>query len=420
MGTIGLLAKETQASCYLCKRENALGTSRVSQPDIIPSMRIKGLDGLRAIAFLLVFFYHTNWIEFGWIGVQLFFVLSGFLITGILMEMKTRLASASYFIKFYGRRFLRIFPLYYFYLLVMWRLVSWMAINKIKPQYMNLFHDQLPYALAYVYNFYAASPLFDRFTNFLTHLWSLAVEEQFYIVWPLLIFLVPRTRYKAAFLSVIGFCVIFRFWIATLAPESLHVFLIADPLKAIYFLPFSHLDAFALGAILTVTDIPKPRAQFIAFLVGLPVLGIVTDALASGTWVNASNLGFPLLLPYADKAVWGYTLLNYFFAILIFGVARVGWFERILEFRPIAYLGKISYGLYVYHFAIIWFMTLPFGLSSTAPVPFINAAISLILTVIVAGFSYRLLEKPLMNLKDRFFAVPSGQVAQTPNPGQSH
>ncbi|HEX2697603.1 MAG TPA: acyltransferase family protein, partial [Anaerolineales bacterium] len=77
---------------------------------------ITGLDGLRAIAFLMVFAFHTRHLEFGWMGVQLFFVLSGFLITGILLNIKDSLAGKQFFVKFYGRRFLRIFPLYYFYL----------------------------------------------------------------------------------------------------------------------------------------------------------------------------------------------------------------------------------------------------------------------------------------------------------------
>src|SRR5512138_3827702 len=80
---------------------------------------IPGLDGLRAIAILMVFASHTDLVEFGWVGVQLFFVLSGFLITGILLDMKESLPAGKYFAKFYGRRFLRIFPLYYFYLALM-------------------------------------------------------------------------------------------------------------------------------------------------------------------------------------------------------------------------------------------------------------------------------------------------------------
>ena len=85
---------------------------------------IPGLDGLRAIAFILVFGIHTDYLGFGWTGVQLFFVLSGFLITGILLDMKADLPSKGYFVKFYGRRFLRIFPLYYFYLFAMWAVTA--------------------------------------------------------------------------------------------------------------------------------------------------------------------------------------------------------------------------------------------------------------------------------------------------------
>lgn len=379
-------------------------------------MRIKGLDGLRAIAFLLVFFYHVTWLEFGWIGVQLFFVLSGFLITGILIDMKSHLAGAPYFIKFYGRRFLRIFPLYYFYLLVMRLIANWMIANRLRVQYASLFREQFPYALAYVYNFYAASPWYGGHTNFLAHLWSLAVEEQFYIIWPLMIFLVPRKNYKTAFLVVVGLSTAFRLAVFVWGSEFMPPFLAPDPLRVIYLLPFSHLDAFALGALLTVTDIPKARAQFAAFLFGLPVLGIVADAIVTKSWAGAANFGMPMLLPYAGKSVWGYGLMNYLFAVLIFGVARLGWFERFLESRPIAYLGKISYGLYVYHFAVIWFLTTPFGISSLKPLPILNAAAALLVTVLVAGLSYRFLEKPLIDLKDRWFAVPPARLAPDPQP----
>ncbi|MBK9210268.1 MAG: acyltransferase [Anaerolineales bacterium] len=84
---------------------------------------IAGLDGLRAVAFLIVFFFHTRNLPFGWMGVQLFFVLSGFLITNILLRMKDQLPRREFFVKFYGRRFLRIFPLYYFYLALLAALI---------------------------------------------------------------------------------------------------------------------------------------------------------------------------------------------------------------------------------------------------------------------------------------------------------
>ena len=103
---------------------------------------IPGLDGLRGIAFLLVFALHTDYLQVGWVGVQLFFVLSGFLITGILLDMKKSLPPREYFSKFYGRRFLRIFPLYYFYLLLMTGVVFWLIAIAYRPNYMKLFLER--------------------------------------------------------------------------------------------------------------------------------------------------------------------------------------------------------------------------------------------------------------------------------------
>jgi peptidoglycan/LPS O-acetylase OafA/YrhL len=101
------------------------------------SIMIPGLDGLRGVAFLLVFALHTGYLEIGWVGVSLFFVLSGFLITGILLDMKKSLTSKEYFFKFYGRRFLRIFPLYYFYLLLAGLLTTWLISIHYRPRYMQ-------------------------------------------------------------------------------------------------------------------------------------------------------------------------------------------------------------------------------------------------------------------------------------------
>src|SRR5512139_1631391 len=104
---------------------------------------IPGLDGLRAIAVLLVFASHADLVSIGWMGVQLFFVLSGFLITGILLDMKASLPVGEYFVKFYGRRFLRIFPLYYFYLAVMVIVVYWLLVVDFRPGTMQIFFDQV-------------------------------------------------------------------------------------------------------------------------------------------------------------------------------------------------------------------------------------------------------------------------------------
>ncbi|HZJ23761.1 MAG TPA: acyltransferase family protein, partial [Anaerolineales bacterium] len=110
--------------------------------------------------------------------------------------------------------------------------------------------------------------------------------------------------------------------------------------------------------------------------------------------------------PNAYQFIWGYTLLNYFFAVTIYSVVKDGLFNRFLEWRSLRYLGKISYGLYVYHFPIIWFATRVRDLGVVEPYakPVI-ALISFIGTLLVASLSYQYLEKPLLNLKDRFFAL---------------
>ena len=236
--------------------------------------RIKGLDGLRAVAFFLVFFFHAEYGYFGWIGVQLFFVLSGFLITGILLDMKKLLPTAGYFVKFYGRRFLRIFPLYYFYLFLATRIVTFLLEQKIRRNYMNIFWEQFPYAVGYVYNFFMATSHYDISSFFLTHLWSLAVEEQFYILWPLIIFFTPVKYLKKVFMTVIGLAVVFSISVMVFyqfAPFKI----LGDAYTAIYVLPFSHFDAFAFGAILTLgISVPKAKQQFYILLVGITLLGL--------------------------------------------------------------------------------------------------------------------------------------------------
>ena len=361
---------------------------------------IKGLDGLRAFAFLLVFFFHAHFGYFGWVGVQLFFVLSGFLITGILLDMKRDLPTAGYFIKFYGRRFLRIFPLYYLYLFLVAQLANYLFEHKIRRAYVSMFWEQFPYALVYAYNFFMATSKFVLTSQFVTHLWSLAVEEQFYIFWPLVVFLTPAIHLKRVFLAAIGLAPLLRLAVLIFYQQAPFEIL-GDADTAVYALPFSHLDAFAIGALLNLgVSIPKAKAQFLALLVGFPLLGMLTDFLSTGQWNFNNGFGLPLLLPNAYKPVWGYSILNYLFMLLIYGVAREGWFVRVLEHAWMRYLGRISYGLYVYHYIILW-LTTEVVFPELPPLP--GAAIALPLTVLVASVSFRFFEKPITDLKDRWF-----------------
>jgi peptidoglycan/LPS O-acetylase OafA/YrhL len=366
---------------------------------------ILGLDGLRAIAFLLVFAFHTDYLEIGWVGVQFFFVLSGFLITGILLDMKKSLTPSGYFIKFYGRRFLRIFPLYYFYLLLMSGVVAWLAAVSYRPAYMQIFQQQVWYAVFYIYDFFFGTILV-KYSYFLDHFWSLSVEEQFYVFWPLLILLVPEKWLKKFFISFIVLGPTFR--MAFFLIHQSGVFrILGDPVStALYPMPFSHIDAFAFGAYISRYSIPNAKKQFFILLGVLPVIGFVAQYIATGSFGNLSAFGYPLLMPDAYQFIWGYSLLGYFFTIVIYIVVKYGMFTRLLESTPMRYLGKISYGLYVYHFPIVWFVgrIRDFNLSETVAKP-LTALIAFFATLIVASISYQALEKPLLNLKDRFFSL---------------
>jgi len=181
----------------------------------------------------------------------------------------------------------------------------------------------------------------------------------------------------------------------------------------VYSLPFTHLDAFAFGALLTLIRIPKAKLIFFASLITLPLLGLATDYLATGQWkdVTLASLGWPITMPYGNKFIWGYSLVNGLCAVLIYGVVRHGWAARLLEWSPLRYLGKISYGMYVYHLAIVWLMGTLFGQNLSEPFFPLLAFVTFALVWVVAAMSYQWMEKPIMDLKDRFFEVPSERPA---------
>lgn len=375
---------------------------------------VPGLDGVRAVAILLVFSYHGDLIEFGWAGVQLFFVLSGFLITGILLDMKASLPVREYFKKFYGRRFLRIFPLYYFYLAVMAVVAYGLFLRGYRLQYMQIYFDQVWYAVFYVYDFFYRSPVFQQ-TQFLDHFWSLSVEEQFYIVWPLLLMLVRQKHLKGLFISFIALGSLFRIGLYLLYASGSNLWFFKEPFElVIYSWPLSHLDAFAFGAYISRYSIPFPRLQLILMAILVPAIGYAATFLATGSLGVISALGYDLPLRVVYQSIWGPTLLNYFFTLLIYGVAREGVLTRFLDLPWLRYIGRISYGMYVYHFPVLWLVQRFSEDRTQAGLPYwLYFSAALGITILVSTLSYYLLERPILNLKDRFFAWSPAAEAPT-------
>ena len=365
---------------------------------------IPGLDGLRAIAILMVFASHSDLMEFGWTGVQLFFVLSGFLITGILLDMKESLPVRQYFGKFYGRRFLRIFPLYYFYLALMAVVAYGLIAVDFRPKYMHIFFNQVWYAVLYVYDLFYRMPWFQP-SQFLDHFWSLAVEEQFYIVWPLLLLLVPQKHLKRLFVSFIALGVIFRILLYLWYLSGSSSWIFREPFGLVaYSWPLSHLDAFALGAYISRYTIWRPRLQLLVLTLLVPVVGFATNYFATGSIGLVSALGYDSSLSAGYQFIWAHTLLNYFFAVLIYCVIHEKFMVRFLEMPWLRYLGRISYGMYVYHLALIWFVwNLVDDVTKSDMTVWIKPAIALPVTILIATLSYYFLERPILSLKDRFF-----------------
>ena len=367
---------------------------------------IPGLDGLRAVAILLVFFLHADYVYIGWVGVQLFFVLSGFLITDILLRMKESESGKDFFKKFYGRRFLRIFPLYYFYLALMLIIAAILIRADYRTNYMELFQAQASYAFVYAYNLFNASAAYSGESRLIGHLWSLSTEEQFYIFWPLILFLTPKKHLKKLLLAAVLFGPLFRLGVTVLFRFGTVSFLHDDMGVVIYVLPFSQVDAFALGALITQFKFPKARLQFFILLALTPIVGLATQYYSTGALDTVSALGFPFPLQYDLKQVWGYFYLNYLFALLIYLVVKEKMFLRLLDNKVMRYLGKVSYGLYVYHYAVIWFVARirDFGISEPIAKP-LTLIISAAVTFLLASLSYKYSQKPILDLTERYFPL---------------
>jgi peptidoglycan/LPS O-acetylase OafA/YrhL len=361
----------------------------------------KGLTSFRAFAFLAVFLYHCKLLEAGYLGVQAFFVLSGFLLTPILVDMKASLGRREYFTHFYGRRSLRIFPLYYVYLalatgFVVW--VWWRTGFAPVPAVMGYFKE-LPWALTYTYNFFFAAHSHEA-SQLVSHFWSLAVEEQFYLVWPLVLILTPKRRLGVVLSLLVLAGPLLRYAV-TQVWASAELPGIQGPVHvAVYALPFAHFDAFAIGGLFALFQKSRRWVWSWVLIAAVVGLGYATEYASRGAIHNWTGLGYQPLMLDSHKAIWGYSVLNLTFAFLLVQI-RDGLFLRLVfENRIVRYLGEISYGLYVFHFATLGYFLVQYPAMS----PNVQHVLALLTTVAISALSYELMEKRFIRLKDRYFA----------------
>ncbi len=375
-------------------------------------MHCKGLTSFRALAFFVVFLGHAGALNAGYLGVQAFFVLSGFLLTPILIEMKVHLPVKCYFVNFYGRRALRIFPLYYLYLI----LAAGLSLAVVRQAdyagvaTVDRFLEQFPWVMTYTYNFFHASDLHEH-SFLINHFWSLGVEEQFYLVWPVILLLTPRRRLKGTLLAIVAAGPLVRLLIWIIVSNQVFPPLLDHGALVIYVLPFSHFDAFAVGGFFALYQRSKTPAST-WFIVGSALaLGFATDWFFSdyqgSLYGFISRLGYALFMEDSYKFIWGYSVLNLVFAFMLIQIKDRKFLPALFENRTLNYLGTISYGLYVFHYPILWLVGLWLPESSLLT----KGMISLLLLIPVSALSYELMEKRLIRLKSRFFpkeSVPGG------------
>jgi peptidoglycan/LPS O-acetylase OafA/YrhL len=328
--------------------------------------RIPALDGIRGLAILMVMFFHAlvsspvaavtrldDFVDFvlglGWAGVHVFFVLSGFLITGILLDAR---GGQRYFRTFYTRRILRIFPLYYGLLAVI--LVAEHVVTA--PDFQRRFAlagQDLWYWLFLPNILDAVRADFGPVS--LSVSWSLAIEEQFYLVWPLLVLLLNRRQLLGLCAALVIGAPIWR--AALLALDVSWV--------AVYTLTPTHLDGLAVGAFITVA-MRSPRGETWLMRWRRPIALLAVLGLAAVVaWHRSPHLGLPGMQVVGYSA---FALLSGVLLTLAIRPGRLTWLRQALEWRVLRTFGKYSYALYLFHQPWAVVLRVPFVALGVGPV----------------------------------------------------
>jgi peptidoglycan/LPS O-acetylase OafA/YrhL len=345
--------------------------------------RVTELDSLRGLAALTIIFYHLWFMHVPQLGtaVDLFFVLSGFLITTIILD---NAATEGFLVTFYVRRSLRIWPIYYLSLLAL------VVLNPFLPTPEPM--DGLPYYLTYT----QMLPLYwsgvePPFSRAFEHTWTLAIEEQFYLLWPALVCLLGRRRLIPLALALVVSAVWARY-------QGM------NPLLLI-----THCDGLALGGLLALLLNDRERVARRSKWLTLGFIALGLTALSFPAWDRRliARLSGIVSIPASEHHLALHSLrrlwVNLGFLSMVgvcivnAGRPALGW----LRDRRLAYLGQISYGLYLYHlivFRISDNLARAHGFGETIGLD----AIKLALMFALAALSWSFIERPILALKDRF------------------
>lgn len=368
--------------------------------------RIQELDGLRGVAILLVIAFHvfkradyftknetlhfiTSLSFIGWMGVDIFFTLSGFLITSILLNTK---GENNYFKNFYARRALRIFPLYYVFLTVV------LAFSPmIAPEFTSKLHTALPFLIFYMQNWMVIFGV-SGLPAFLSATWSLAIEEQFYFIWPAIVYYTRRDVLVKVGIGVILISILWRilgvaFWEDA---GQLAVFF--------YNNTFTRFEELIFGALLAISfTLPLWRDRI--RLLALPVF-----LAAFSAFVLLCVELFPGLIPYYGNlplTLWSYTLIAIFSTALmamLLTYPEKSLIRRIFQNKLLVFFGRYSYSMYLLHMPVALILLDPLYNTRVRGWKMYLAYVLLTYGVTAPGsiLTWHLLEKHMLSLKKYF------------------
>ena len=379
--------------CVRCKKGSGVYMAQMGQTQAKPTSRyVDSLDGLRALCALGVIAYHMrlSWCGGGLLGVTVLFVLSGYLVTAGLMREFSKTRGTISLGSFWRRRIARLMPTCLVFVAVTGAVCAFAdaaLFTKMRP-------DIIP-ALLMVINW---TKIFSNESYFaaagnpspLTHFWSLAIEAQFYLIWPPIFYLLMRKKVPRRMVSV-GTLVVALF--SALLMALLYV-PGADPSRP-YYGTDTRAMSLLLGCWLAIVwpfdRMSKSRARHLeGFAATIPIL---VGPLCV--------VGIVLMMLFTE----GYTAFSYYGGFLLCSVLSIGaiaglvpdrsYFAKVMSFKPLTWIGSRSFAIYVWHYPLLELMN---PLNNTTGIPWWNLLLELVIIFVVAEMSYRFVEVPLRKL----------------------
>ncbi len=353
------------------------------------------IDGLRAIAVISVIIYHLNenWLSGGFLGVDIFFVISGFLITGIII---TEIQQNSFSLKqFYTRRIKRIYPAF----ITVMALVSFIASVIFIYNDFNKLRKTIELAIAFLSNFYLGltQGYFDLSANEnpVLHIWSLAVEEQYYLIFPLILILAYKKFREIKVLFIITLILFFILLATSFVSANFYKEVLHQP--NIYYLYNLRFPELLVGSLLAIYHNLSNKVQLSKQVNN--ILAILSTLLLFSCLFLMNNdiayiPGITLILPCI------------FTALIIHTTSQNNIVKLCLSNKAIVFIGKISYSLYLYHWIFIAFA---YYITGEKQINNQSIAIVIVLTIIFSVLSYYLIEQPIrkskLNFKQSFLYI---------------